>query len=113
MSVGQTVVTVTSASGISAGDIVNFGDTYEYRVVSISTNDLNIVRKEEPQYFGTSDSSGLHAVPTNGAAVRRRWRHYDLFDKAPGTSPFAAARGGSGDELHIAVIDEDGRHIRN
>ena len=108
MAVGDTVVTVTSATGITAGDIVNFGDQYEYRVVSVATNDLNIVRKDEPQHFGTSDSSGLHAVPTNGAAVRRRWRHYDLFDKAPGTSPFAAARGGSGDELHIAVIDEDG-----
>ena len=45
------VVTVTSGTGISAGDIVNFGDQYEYRVVSVSTNDLNIVRKEEPQHF--------------------------------------------------------------
>ena len=106
--VGDTVVTVTSATGISVGDIVNFGDEYEYRVVSISTNDLNIVRKDEPQYFGVSDSSGLHAIITNGAAVRRRWRHYDLFDKAPGTSPFATSLGGSNDELHIAVIDEDG-----
>ena len=108
MAVGDTVVTVTSATGISAGDIVNFGDQYEYRVISIATNDLTIVRKEEPQHFVASDSSGLHAVPTNGAAVRRRWRHYDLFDKAPGTSPFATALGGSNDELHIAVIDEDG-----
>ena len=108
MAVGDTVVTVTSATGISAGDIVNFGDQYEYRVISIATNDLTIVRKEEPQHFVASDSSGLHAVPTNGAAVRRRWRHYDLFDKAPGTSPFATALGGSNDEMHIAVIDEDG-----
>ncbi|QOI69010.1 putative tail sheath protein [Pelagibacter phage Mosig EXVC030M] len=107
-SVGDTVVTVTSGTGISAGDIVNFGDEYEYRVVSISTNDLTIVRKEEPQYFGASDSSGLHATITDGANVRRRWRHYDLFDKAPGTSPYAQANGGSGDELHIVVVDEDG-----
>jgi len=107
-SVGDTVVTVASATGISAGDIVNFGDAYEYRVVSISTNDLNIVRKEEPQYYGTSDSSGLQASITNGAAVRRRWRYYDLFNKAPGTSTFVQARGGSGDELHVVVIDEDG-----
>ena len=106
--VGDTVVTVTSGTGISAGDIVNFGDQYEYRVVSVSTNDLNIVRKEEPQHFGTSDSSGLHAVPTNGANVRRRWKYYDLFDKAPGTSPAASAKGGSNDELHVVVIDEDG-----
>ena len=108
MAVGDTVVTVTSGTGISAGDIVNFGDNYEYRVVSVATNDLTIVRKEEPQYFGASDSSGLHAEPTNGAQVRRRWRHYDLFDKAPGTSPYAQANGGSGDELHIVVVDEDG-----
>ena len=106
--VGDTVVTVSSATGISAGDIVNFGDEYEYRVLSISTNDLTIVRKNEPQYFGASDSSGLHATLTNGAAVRRRWRYYDLFAKAPGTSPFAQAQGGSGDELHIIVVDEDG-----
>jgi len=107
-SVGDTVVTVTSGTGIIAGDIVNFGDTYEYRVVSISTNDLTIVRKEEPQYFGASDSSGLHEVITDGAQVRRRWRHYDLFDKAPGTSPYATALSGVNDELHIVVVDEDG-----
>ena len=108
MSVGDTVVTVASATGINAGDIVNFGDEYEYRVISISTNDLNIVRKDEPQYFGTSDSSGLHATITNGANVRRRWRYYDMFDKAPGTSPYAQARSGVNDEMHIVVVDEDG-----
>ena len=107
-SVGDTVVTVTSATGISAGDIVNFGDQYEYRVISVSTNDLTIVRKEEPQYFVASNSSGLHEALTDGANVRRRWRYYDLFDKAPGTSPYAEARGGSGDEIHIVVVDEDG-----
>ena len=107
--VGDTVVTVTSGTGISVGDIVNFGDNFEYRVVSISTNNLNIVRKDEPQYFGTSDSSGLHAAITDGAAVRRRWRHYDLFDKAPGTSPFVQANGGTGDEIHVVVVDEDGQ----
>ena len=108
MAVGDTVVTVSSATGISAGDIVNFGDQYEYRVISVSTNNLNIVRKEEPAYFGTSDSSGLHQAPTNGAQVRRRWKYYDLFNKAPGTSPAVSAKGGSNDELHIVVIDEDG-----
>ena len=108
MSVGDTVVSVTSSSGITAGDIVNFGDQFEYRVVSVATNDLNIVRKEEPHYFGTSDSSGLHEAPTNGAQVRRRWKYYDQFDRAPGTSPYAQAKGGSNAELHIIVIDEDG-----
>jgi len=108
MAVGDTVVTVDNSAGIEIGDIVNFGGEYEYRVVGKATNDLSIVRKEEPAFYTTSNSSGLHEVPTNGAAVRRRWRHYELFDKAPGTSPYAQARGGSGDEMHIIVIDEDG-----
>jgi len=108
MAVGDTVVTVTSGTGIEIGDIVNFGGEYEYRVVGKSTNDLSIVRKEEPQYYGTSESSGLHEAPTNGAQVRRRWRYYELFDKAPGTSPYATSRGGSGDELHMVVIDKEG-----
>ena len=108
MAAGDTVVTVTSGTGITAGDIVNFGDQYEYRVISVATNDLTIVRKEEPQYFTASDSSGLHAAITDSSNVRRRWRYYDLFDKAPGTSPYAQARGGSGDEIHIVVVDEDG-----
>jgi len=106
--VGDTVVTVTSGVGISVGDIVNFADKFEYRVVAVNTNDLSIVRKEEPAYFGVSDSSGLHEALTNGAAVRRRWKYYDLVNKAPGTSPHASARGGSNDELHVVVIDEDG-----
>ena len=107
-SVGATVVTVASGTGIGAGDIVNFGDEYEYRVVSVATNDLSIVRKEEPSYYGTTNSSGLQSAITGTPAVRRRWRYYDIFDKAPGTSPYAQARGGVNDEVHIAIIDEDG-----
>ena len=107
-SVGATVVTVASGTGIGAGDIVNFGDEYEYRVVSVATNDLSIVRKEEPSYYVTTNSSGLHSEITGTPDVRRRWRYYDIFDKAPGTSPYAQARGGVNDEMHIAIIDEDG-----
>ena len=107
-SVGDTVITLTDGSTVEAGDIINFGDNYEYRVLSVATNDVTFVRKEEPQFFTASDSSGLHATVTDANNVRRRWRYYDLFDKAPGTSPFAQANGASGDEIHIVVVDEDG-----
>lgn len=36
------------------------------------------------------------------------WAYADLFDAAPGTSDYAANLGGSNDELHVVVIDEDG-----
>jgi hypothetical protein len=35
--------------------------------------------------------------------------YQSYFSAAPGTSTYASTRGGSGDEIHIIVIDEDGR----
>ena len=103
MAVGDTTVTVTSGTNINVGDIINFAETggYEYRVTSKSTNDITFVRKE-------TGTGGLHSVPTNGGNVRRRWRYYDQVSGAPGTSPYASARSGVNDEMHIVVIDEDG-----
>lgn len=36
------------------------------------------------------------------------WEFRDLFDSAPGTSDFAFERGGSNDEMHIVVVDQNG-----
>ena len=36
------------------------------------------------------------------------WDYKNEFSSAPGTSPFAAGVGGSDDELHIVVVDENG-----
>ncbi|CAB4141171.1 tail sheath protein [uncultured Caudovirales phage] len=40
--------------------------------------------------------------------IKVRWEYADLFGVAPGTSNAVAAAGGSRDELHIVVVDEDG-----
>ena len=109
---GDTEIILTDSSDIIIGDIVSFSTTaatsdytdgHEYRVTAndSGTDTITIVRKE-------SGSNGLHAAITDGVNVRRRWRYYDFVDGAPGTSPYASARGGSNDEMHIVVIDEDG-----
>ena len=36
------------------------------------------------------------------------WTYGNSFDAAPGTSSFVSGLGGKNDEIHIAVIDEDG-----
>jgi len=101
--VGDTTIDVASATGLSVGDIVNFAETggYEYRITNIASTTLTIVR--HPSGVG-----GLHTAVSNGNAVRRRWQYYDLVAAAPGTSPYVSDRNGSGDELHVVVIDEDG-----
>jgi hypothetical protein len=101
--VGDTTITLTSGTDFAVGDIVNFGEAggHEYRVTAVNTNDLTFVRHP-------SGTGGLHTAVADGSAVRRRWRYYDLVDTAPGTSSYASTRSGSGDEMHIVVIDEDG-----
>ena len=101
--VGDTTVTIDSASGLSVGDIVNFAESggYEYRITNIASLVLTIVR--HPSGVG-----GLHTAVADNAAVRRRWQYYDLVSAAPGTSPYVTDRGGSNDEIHVVVVDEDG-----
>jgi phage tail sheath protein FI len=110
--VGDTTVILTSSTGINVGDIVNFSTTaatsdyddgHEYRVTAnnTGTNTITIVRHP-------SGTGGLQRTLTNGCNVRRRWRYYDKVAGAPTTSPYVSTRGGSGDELHIVVIDRTG-----
>lgn len=49
-----------------------------------------------------ADSTG------DGTAAYSAWAYKSEFDYTPGTTTNVAAAGGSGDELHIIVIDEDG-----
>ena len=109
---GDTTVVLAASDGIIVGDIISFSTTaatndytdgHEYRVTAnnTSTELVTFVRKE-------SGTGGLHAPLTNGVNVRRRWQYYDFVDGAPSTSPYASARGGANDEMHIVVIDEDG-----
>ena len=42
------------------------------------------------------------------SATYATWTYKDEFDGAPGTSPYAAGVGGSNDEVHLIVVDEDG-----
>ena len=101
--VGDTTVTIDSASGLSVGDIINFAESggYEYRITAINSLVLTIVR--HPSGVG-----GLHTAVADNAAVRRRWQYYDLVSAAPGTSPYTTDRGGSNDEIHVVVVDETG-----
>jgi phage tail sheath protein FI len=109
---GVTTVVLTSSTGFNVGDIVNFSTTaatsdyndgHEYRVTAnnTATNTITFVRHP-------SGEGGLQRSLTNGCNVRRRWRFYDQVSGAPGTSPYATARSGSNDEIHVIVVDEDG-----
>ena len=109
---GATAVSVDTGGGsagaggakYNVGDIVHFQEAngQEYEVTAISTDTLTIRRKDDPQGRGLTNAL---AAATN---VRRRFRFYDFFSGAPGTSTFAADRGVTTDELHVVVYDKTG-----
>jgi len=97
--VGAGSTTVVGA-GSSANTEVNVGDFLviagrSIKVASV-TNNTHI----------TLESA--HITGATGATVTRRWEYFSQFDSAPGTSTFVSDRGGSGDEMHIAVVDKGG-----
>ena len=103
-SVGQTTISVNDSSGMFVRDIVKFaGHNTEYRVTSIPDGTSIVV-----EAIGQPAGTGLTATVASGANVDRYWEFYNSFDKAPAKSGTATSAGGSDDELHIVISDEDG-----
>ena len=105
--------TVTFVSGSTAqvqvGDILLLGVDNEERKIATITNTSQIILSSA--YEGNT-SSGFGSAGTHRSAASqnptRRWEYATFFKKAPGTSDYANTRGGSNDELHIVLLDEDG-----
>ena len=110
--VGDTTVTVDTdaTTYLNVGDIVQFSTTGGgtdfddgdfYRLTAVAATTLTIV--QHPR-----GSGGLKRAVADDSRIKRRWRYYESVDRAPGTSTFVSERSGSGDEIHVVVVDEDG-----
>ena len=102
---GQTVISVTDGTVFTIHDIVNFGETlgFEYQVTAADASTITIKLKDD------LNGVGLQSTVASGTNIRRRWRFYDLFDAAPGTSDYATQnQRGTLDELHVVVYDQQG-----
>ena len=116
--IGDTTITMDDGSLFQVGDILEFGDAsnvpstdgapsgFFYKVTSISTNTLTIARFNPAT--GQTETGGLRHAVVDNAKVLRHWEYYFNFDGPPTTTDDVSAAGGSLDEMHIAVIDEDG-----
>ena len=103
--IGQTVISVTDGTVFTIHDIVNFGEAlgFEYQVTAADASTITIKLKDDP------NGSGLQSTIATASNIRRRWRFYDLFDTAPGTSDFATQNTrGTQDEMHVVVYDQLG-----
>jgi phage tail sheath protein FI len=102
IALGDTSMTVASGAALVVGDVITFGtDTNKYKISEINTNAITFA-------LASDGSSGLQTVVANSANVNREWEFASSFTKAPGSSPDAIANSSSLDEMHIAVVDENG-----
>ena len=116
--IGDTTISVDDGGLMQVGDILEFGDAaatpspdgapsgFYYKITAISTNLLTIARFNPAT--GTTESGGLRHAVVDNAKILRHWEYFFNFANAPTTSDDVSAAGGSLDEMHIAVIDEDG-----
>ena len=97
INVSATGTAVTFSAGVnsvSVGDTIIVGS--QKRTVTAKTSNTSVTINVA--FSGT----------VSGAAFTREWKYAKYFTAAPGTSTYASDRGGSLDELHIVVVDEDG-----
>lgn len=108
-------VDLTSGPNINLSASLTDGDVLFYKSATVnlgdgisvaSANSTAIVLDTAPtqdQLSTTDDSTRVQS-----ASIERRWEYYNYFDAAPGTSDYATTAGGTNDEMHIAIVDEDG-----
>lgn len=100
---------------------LNVGDLLEIGNTTLGTQFIRVTEIGAASRIGTSNTYTSTIKLSERVSLisditmdtmKRRWGYFNLFDAAPGTSDYVADRhsGGNGarDELHIAVVDEDG-----
>ena len=116
--IGDTTITMDDGSLFQVGDILEFGDAsnvpstdgapsgFFYKITAISTHVLTIARFNPAT--GKTETGGLRHAIVDNAKVLRHWEYYFNFDGPPTSTEDVVAAGGSNDEMHIVVLDEDG-----
>jgi len=96
-------VTVTGTGSafttqVTVGDILLAGPDKQPIKVAAVGNSTSLTLQSK--YVGNT---------ATGVTTTRQWEFFSSFDRAPGTSDAASLVGASNDEMHIVVVDEDGK----
>jgi len=82
----------------AVGDYILLGPDAEARKISaLSGNTITL-----------SSEYGGNTVSNYTTDITRRWEYFYNFDNAPTTTAYANTVNSQGDEIHVAVVDEDG-----
>ena len=110
---GYTAATVTITGegtlATATATVTQGGVKINNETMYLTTYDAGqgIVGEFAAKYPGSVGNS--LSVSMADAASFATWDYRNFFESAPGTSSYAARTGSNGDELHIVVIDKDGK----
>jgi hypothetical protein len=92
--------TVVVGSGGAANTELIVGD-----LVVLGGRSIKVASVTNADYFTLASA---HITGASAASAVRRWEYFGQFDSAPGTSTYVSDRGGSGDEMHVVIVDKGG-----
>jgi phage tail sheath protein FI len=95
---GAEATATVITGGVKINNLQSYQTTYE--------NGAGLVGEFAAKFPGTLGNS--LKISMADSASFAAWTYRAEFDAAPGTSDYAASAGGSNDELHIIILDEDG-----
>jgi hypothetical protein len=94
---------ISGGTGLLAvGDKIKVGNTSS----GVGVHTLTITAATSTTLTFATAYTGAVDISTLG--YTRFWGDSDMVSSAPGTTAYTAARGGTGDEIHVVVKDEDG-----
>ena len=96
----KTVTISSSATYLAPGDILTIGSS-DYVINTISANNGTTTVVTTSNVTSTSANTGV--------SITSKWLYNSLFDSAPGESIYATSQGATADELHIVVVDTQGK----
>ena len=124
INVADSGIGYNSYEGVSvnvSGSFANVSTSVVLNVVSANTVFIESDDDYENNHDSGANTAGQWAAKWPGelgnslrvemadAATFTNWAYAGEFTDAPATSSFASGEGGSNDEVHIVVLDEDGR----
>ena len=97
---GATVINIQgnadARANLANNDLISVDGGLYVRVASVNATAIIV-------------STALTANVANSTPILKKWQYADEFGVAPGTSSYVTDKAGSGDEMHIIIIDEDGK----
>ena len=96
---------IAGSTGNMSGALIKNRDDYDTKVTNESYSTTNAYFAAK--YAGIYGNS-LRVEIADGITGFNSWGLSGYFSNPPGTSQFTTDAGGSNDEIHIAILDEDG-----